>query len=409
MNNDSVKIFHEVVKCSSCQYTDLIELYNFGLVPLAGYFPKAGNENDRYKLPLRLLFCSSCELVQISPDVNDEILFSDYRYVSSIGMQNHFNEFANWFSQKFDASNVKNILEIGCNDGPLLDALTSKGFQPIGIDPADNIADMAIKKGFNVIKDFFDSKAIVKYNLFENFDVIISCNSFAHVSNICDLAESVSKSLNSGGVFIVEVQSVFEMIKANSLDFVYHEHKYYYSIKSISNLLSKFGLYLIDGHKIETHGGSYRLVFSKVAGNKSDSIMFLEHEENQVKNIDKVLQKSILKFFDEVAKLSNFLAQCHKKRKKVVAFGASGRANMLLTYLGCNVNYISIIFDESIERVGRNMGFTKIPIESFDSIKNYTFDYMVILAWNYIPALLPKLPPELKLICPLPKFNEINS
>jgi len=409
MNNDSVKIFREVVTCASCQYTDLNELYNFGFVPLAGYFPKAGNENDRYKLPMRLLFCSNCELVQISPDVDDEILFSDYRYVSSIGMQNHFNEFANWFSQKFDVSKAKNILEIGCNDGPLLDALTGKGFQPIGIDPADNIADMAIKKGFNVIKDFFDSKAIVKYNLSKNFDVIISCNSFAHVSNICDLAESVSKSLNSGGVFIVEVQSVFEMIKANSLDFVYHEHKYYYSIKSISNLLSKFGLYLIDGSKIETHGGSYRLVFSKVAENKSDSILFLERQENQLKDFDKVLQKSILNFFDEVAKLSNFLIQCQEKSKKVVAFGASGRANMLLAYLGSHANYIGTIFDESNERVGRNMGFTKIPIKSFDSIKNYSFDYMVILAWNYIPVLLPKLPPGLKLICPLPKFNELNS
>lgn len=409
MNSGNAKIYREVVKCASCQYVGLTEIYNFGFVPLAGYFPKAGSENELYKLPMRLLFCSSCELVQISPDVDDDILFSDYRYISSIGMQNHFNEFANWFSQKFDVSKAKKILEIGCNDGPLLDALTVKGFQPIGIDPADNIAEMAIKKGFNVIKDFFNSQAVVKYDLSENFDVVISCNSFAHVSNVCELAESVSKSLNSQGLFIVEVQSVFDMIRTNSLDFVYHEHKYYYSIKSISNLLSRYGLYLIDGHKIATHGGSYRLVFSKVPKDKSNEILSLEREENQAKDFVVVLQKSILNFFDEVGRLSNFLTQCREKNKKVVAFGASGRANMLLAYLGDPVNCISIVFDESIERFGRNMGFTKIPIISFSSIENYSFDYLIILAWNYKSVLLSKLPSGLKLICPLPKFQELNS
>jgi hypothetical protein len=150
-------------------------------------------------------------------------------------------------------------------------------------------------------------------------------------------------------------------------------------------------------------------VFSKVPKDKSSEILSLEREENKAKDFGAVLQKSILNFFDEVGRLSNFLNQCQEKDKKVVAFGASGRANMLLSYLGDPVNCISIVFDESIERFGRNMGFTKIPIKSFSSIENYSFDYLIILAWNYKSVLLSKLPSGLKLICPLPKFQELNS
>jgi SAM-dependent methyltransferase len=395
----------EINKCASCVNLELKEIYDFGLVPLAGYFPLAGTESEKFRIKMRLLYCSKCTLVQISPDVSDKLLFHDYRYISSVGMQNHFNDFANWFNSEFQYSTSIKILEIGCNDGPLLASLTKIGYEPIGIDPAKNIVNLAKNKGLKVINDFFNEEAAKKYDLFEKFDVIISCNSFAHVSNVLSFAHTVSKSLKSNGILIIEVQSLFDMISSNSFDFVYHEHKYYYSLSSISNLLTQCGLNLIDAIRIPTHGGSYRLVFSKSCSNKSRRLQTLEQIELSDYSFEKSLVNSIGGFMNQISLTANFLKKCRLEEKKVVAFGASGRANMLLSYLGEDASKIEVIFDESSERIGRNMGFSRIPIEAFNKISDYEYDYLIILAWNYAESLVLRMPNKGKILCPLPKFE----
>jgi len=397
--------FSEITKCASCTNSELNEIYDFGLVPLAGYFPIPGTEDEEFRIPMRLLYCLDCTLVQISPDVSDELLFHDYRYISSVGMQSHFNDFANWFKTQFQYNSSANILEIGCNDGPLLSSLTQLGYKPIGIDPAENIVQLAKIKGLNVINDFFNKETVEKHNLSEKFDVIISCNSFAHVSNILSFAQTISRTLNENGIFIVEVQSLFDMKNSNSIDFIYHEHKYYYSLSSITYLLFKCGLHLIDGFKIPTHGGSYRLVFSKNNATKSNRLKALEQNEVIDFNFEKLLIESIQTFMNQISNTANFLRKCKLENKKVIAFGASGRANMLLSYLGTQANTIEVVFDESPERIGRIMGFSGIPIEAFNKIDTCDYDYLIVLAWNYTESLIPRLPNKGKIICPLPVFR----
>ena len=397
-----IKKYTEVTKCASCANSELNEIYDFGLVPLAGYFPLAGTENEEFRIPMRLLYCFNCTLVQISPDVSDELLFNDYRYISSVGMQNHFNDFASWFKTQFQYNSSASILEIGCNDGPLLSSLTKHGYKPIGIDPAENIVKLTKIKGLSVINDFFSEYTVNKYNLSEKFDVIISCNSFAHVLGF---AQTVSKTLNENGIFIVEVQSLFDMKNSNSFDFVYHEHKYYYSLSSITHLLLQCGLNLIDGFKIPTHGGSYRLVFSKKSDTKSNRLKTLEQNEVIDFEFEKFLIKSMQIFMKQIDITANFLRKCELENKKVIAFGASGRANMLLSYLGTQANKIEVVFDESPERIGRKMGFSGIPIDAFNKMNAYDYDYLIILAWNYTESLIPRLPNKGKIVCPLPIFR----
>jgi SAM-dependent methyltransferase len=404
---NSSSIVNPVIYCGACHSPELIQLYDFGTVPLAGYFPKKGSENRDFLIPMQLLFCVKCSLVQISPDVTEEILFSDYRYISSVGMQEHFNQFADWFSKELSPSKKLKILEIGCNDGPLLQALSELGFNPTGIDPASNIVKIAQAKSFEVINDFFNLSCLEKYDLRNSQDVVISCNSFAHISDISGIANAVSQALRPNGIFIVEVQSFLDLMKTNSFDFIYHEHKYYYSIKSISSLLNQFGLHLIDGMKISTHGGSYRLTFSKNIQAKSSNLEHLEREEETESISQEVIIARIEIFMKQIKLTREFLRKCKSEGKRVVGFGASGRANMLLRYLGKEAGIIEIVFDESAERIGRNMGFTNIPIISFSKMPNEQYDAVVVLAWNYATIVLSKIPQRAApVVIPLPRYRE---
>jgi 2-polyprenyl-3-methyl-5-hydroxy-6-metoxy-1,4-benzoquinol methylase len=407
--SNSSNLYKYITDCGSCQSSKLEVVYDFGVVPLAGYFPRKEEEDLRYLIPMQLLLCDNCLLAQITPDVADEILFSDYRYISSVGMQEHFNGFAEWFTLELNPSKTLQILEIGCNDGPLLRALSESGFNPVGIDPATNIVKIAQAKGFEIINDFFNESILDKYNLRNSQDVVISCNSFAHISGISGIAKAVSESLKHDGMFIVEVQSLPELIKSNSFDFIYHEHKYYYSIKSIEYLLKQYGLSLIDGMKINTHGGSYRLVFSKNLHDKSTRIKDMEKEESIEAITKEALISGIKTFMRQIELTRAFLRECKGEGKRVVGFGASGRANMLLHYLQEDASIIEDVFDESVERIGRNMGFTSIPIAAFTDLSKDKYDAMIILAWNYATTVLPKLPVfRVPIVIPLPVYKEVT-
>jgi hypothetical protein len=205
----------------------------------------------------------------------------------------------------------------------------------------------------------------------------------------------------------VEVQSFSDLIKTNSFDFIYHEHKYYYSIKSIEYLLKEFGLHLIDGMKIDTHGGSYRLTFSKNSHDKSTRIKDMEREEATESFTKVALVSGIETFMRQINLMREFLRMCKREEKHVVGFGASGRANMLLSYLGEEASIIEVVFDESAERIGRNMGFTGIPIASFTEMSNRQYDAVIILAWNYATTVLSKLPiRRTPVVIPLPVYRQ---
>lgn len=402
--------FQEIELCPACNNSEFDRIYDFGTVPLAGYFPLPGKAEERFLIPMELRSCKECQLVQINPNVSDELLFADYRYVSSVGMQTHFDAFANWFEESHLADQGSTILEIGCNDGPLLDSLTKKGYKPIGIDPASNIVRQASQKGLTVICDFFNLESIEEHKLVNNCDVLISCNSFAHISDIDLVAKSVAHALKPNGVFIVEIQSLYDLVESKAFDFVYHEHKYYYSIVSISNLLRRHGLYLVDGMKIATHGGSMRLVFSKRKHDKSENLEKMIEKENSVDLSPPAIEIAINSFMNEIQKLKKFLRSSSEKNQVCVGVGASGRANMLLNYLLPEAKVIEAVYDESPERIRREMALSGIPVKELAEANELAPANVLVLAWNYSEVLINKWPNQKStFVVPLPEFTVVKN
>ena len=146
-------------ECASCDGKNLHQILNLGDVPLAGYFPSEDQLNDERAYPLKLLFCNDCKLVQTDSVINPDIMFREYRYLSSIGLSKHFTELANILDRRYNIRNKK-ILEIGCNDGVLLKPLKELGADVYGVDPATNIIKLALDKGLNVVNDYFSYEKV---------------------------------------------------------------------------------------------------------------------------------------------------------------------------------------------------------------------------------------------------------
>lgn len=394
----------EVNFCASCYATELELLHDFGKVPLAGYFPIPGTENELNRIPMTLLLCKNCSLIQINPFVHDTYLFSDYRYRSLFSMKRHFQELSSWIVSK-GFSNESRILEIGSNDGTLLSELIARKYNPIGVDPATNIIEHSIKQGHRVIPGHFSENLVNDKGLEESFDLVISCNSFAHIANIRDIARATSRSLVIGGFFLIEVQAWEELIQRKAFDFVYHEHKYYYTIASMKNLLGQFGFQIESVEKIDSHGGSFRFLFKKV-----DSMLRKENRNFEVnQNIRDTFNNSITGFYNELNLLHSRMIQIRSSGGKIVGFGASGRANMLLAYMNTK-GLLDAVYDESPERIGRSMGFTGIKVKDFTELRPENYTHCLVLAWNFYDSIIQKWPHAGKvLLRPLPELAEFRS
>jgi len=198
-------------KCACCGGKKFNTLYDFGEIPLAGSFPLEQDKDKIIRYPLAIITCPNCKLVQTDTLIEPEVLFKDYRYVSSVGMQKHFNQYADWLITEEKITPDSQILEFGCNDGPLLDALNKKGIRnTVGIDPATNIVKLGRKKGLNLVNDFFNYEFVSNLNWDNKFDYILASNTFAHITDINSVVKAVEFSLKEDGKFIFEVQYLID-------------------------------------------------------------------------------------------------------------------------------------------------------------------------------------------------------
>jgi len=371
---------HPRINCASCKSTDFKVIYDFGKVPLAGSFPLKKDQTESH--PLMIVMCENCKLVQTDYLIDPEVLFKNYRYISSVGMQKHFNEYADWLVDIEGVDSSKVILEFGCNDGPLLYALKQKGIDALGVDPATNIVELGRKKDLDIMDDFFNDKFVLENNLKNHFDYILSSNSFAHIQNIQGVIEGVKLALKPGGKFIFEVQYFIDLVDKFQFDFMYHEHLFYYTITSLENLFKPHGLTILDFERVPIHSGSIRVIVGK--GESKDKVK---------EQINK--EKSYLKlegFTDNIkTALTNLKeALIQNSNIKVVGYGASGRANVVTSVLDLDETLIQYIIDESPERYNKWTANGKIPIYPPDKLKEDKPDLIVIFAWNFADMIIEK-------------------
>ena len=383
------------MKCRNCN-TRLDKVINFGKMPLANGFLKKRNFKDEFFFKLETAFCKKCYLFQLTEFPKPKQMFNSkypFHSHSSKSMQTHFNKFFS-FTKKFIKKNSK-ILEIGCNDGILLK--NYKSYNHLGVEPSKNVAKLAKEKfNLNVINDFFNLELVKNKNLSNKYDLVISANVICHIPNINELAKSVSSVLKDGGTFVFEEPYLGDVVKKISYDQIYDEHIFLFSLNSVKNIFSKFGLELIDFQKQSTHGGSMRYILKKRP--KVSSKKVIKGLRNE-KKIGLCSLKKMKQFKKDCEKQKKFFLDVLKKNRekygKISAYGATSKSTTILNFCNVGTNYIDCIYDTTIDKIDKFSPGKHIPIKNYNEFVFKNHKVMVLFAWNHIKEIKKK---ELKYI-----------
>lgn len=402
--------------CAFCESTDLHQILDFGEVGLAGGFLTEKDIASEQKFPMRFCYCSSCNAVQVIDVIDPDILFSDYFYFSSAidSLREHFANYANEVVSRFVVPKKSVVLEIGCNDGVLLKPIAEQNAAAklIGVDPARNVVSTINHASIDVVNDFFtrESSRHIKEK-FGAIDVVMANNVYAHIPDINGTTDGVAHVLADDGVFIFEVHDLDSVIGGLQYDMIYHEHLYYHSLLSVSAHLTRHGLVVFDVKRTPIHAGSKRFYAtkkgSKYARNPSPRVEAELNREISLgyNSLDafKGFAKHVSQKRDELMKVLNEL---RRRKRKVIGYGASGRANTIMQYCRITKDHLDCIIDDAPAKHGFLTPVNHIPIASRNSLDTEKPDYILVLAWSYANDIASKckrhIDKDVRLVIPLP-------
>jgi SAM-dependent methyltransferase len=370
------------ISCRSCEGNKLKSVVSLGLSPLANNLLDSVSEQDNL-YPLEMMYCYDCHNCQLSYVVPAGKMFDHYLYVSSTAksFRDHFEQAAKNYIKEFNLTSDSFVIDIGSNDGIALKPLQDKGIKVLGIEPAKNIAEIAISNNIPTLNDYFTKEVVNKIT--GKADLITASNVFAHADKLDDIAHAVFTVLKENGTFIVEVQYLLDTIKDLTFDNIYHEHTNYWSVTSINNFFTRLGYSVYKVEHINTHGGSIR-VYIQNKGAKVDSSVFkfLQNEEEfGLMNYD-----TYLKFAKQVELAKTNVNVNIKKYKNqgltLVGYGSPAKATTSLNYYG--IKDIDYIIEDNTLKHNKILPGVKIPIYPKDKIKEKQPDIIIVMAWNFI-------------------------
>ena len=405
--------------CRVCGSKELLSFLDFGDMPLAGDFRQKEALDGIKFYPMDLVVCLECSLVQIPNVVSPDIIFTDYRYLSSVTntLMQHFKDYAMLLKRTVLPAESPFVVEFGCNDGVLLQPLKELGVKVLGVDAAENVVEVARGKGLDVIHGYFGKP--VASDILESHgkaDVITASNVFAHIDDLDEVMEGVKILLDDEGVFIIEVHYIGDLVDGFQFDTVYHEHLCYYSLSSLQSLFEKHDFKVTDVQKLSMHGGAIR-VFSKRMGSKNSKINPRVDEMYDLEKISGLREgDTYLKFGESVVqhrtRLQSVIGDRRSDGRTMSAYGAAGRSTILLNYCRFDSETIDYIVDESPFRIGRYVPGVGIPIVDRKTFSEMPTDDCLITAWSYREEIIEKESQYTRsggtFILPLPEIEYIE-
>ncbi len=343
--------------------------------------------------PLDLAWCADCSLVQITETVPPEILFRDYAYFSSFSdtMVSHAKTIAERLIGERTLGSDSLVVEIASNDGYLLQWYQKAGVPVLGIEPARNIAEVAInERGVPTISEFFGSDLATKLaDEGSRADVIHANNVLAHVADLNGIVAGFSKLLKPGGMAVVECPYLHDMLEHVEFDTIYHEHLCYFSLTALDQLFRRHGLEIVAVERLPIHGGSLRFFATQLGASKvTDSVkQLLAAEAAWVRN-----EKFYRGFGERVAKLrEELLTLLHRlkaDKKRIAVYGASAKGSTLLNYFGIGAELFDYVVDRSTVKQGHYTPGTHLKICHPERLVEDRPDYCLLLTWNFADEIL---------------------
>ena len=371
-------------------------IIDYGPMPIANNFVKLPGE-DNYRFRLTTSFCESCALFQIDEQPSVELMFHDhYPFFSGLSsiMKKHFGEMVEMHlgASKKDPSSLF-VVEIGSNDGTLLDFVRALGIRHLGIDPSSNVVAKALEKGISAQVGFFGETLAKSVSVQHGkADYILAANVICHIPDMNDFGRGISSLLADDGQFIFEEPYIGSMIEKTSYDQVYDEHVYIFGAMSVRNVFARVGLELIDAIPQSTHGGSMRYVLMHKGvsemSKRAQAIIAKEEEDglNLVSTYSKFAAECELRRIE----LKSMLENLKHKEYTVAGYAATSKSTTILNYCGIGSELVSYISDSTPEKQGKFTPGTNIPIVSPEKMRANPPDYLILFAWNHEVEILAK-------------------
>jgi ubiquinone/menaquinone biosynthesis C-methylase UbiE len=386
-----------VKKCRICKSSKLKTILDLGSQPPANSLRV--KLTKQLLVPLNMLRCSECFTLQLSATVDPGYLFSKYLWVT--GTSDGVKRYRNFFVKKimnFHKTNKRKLLEIASNDGFFLEEFKKNKFTVLGVDPAKNIAKRANKKKIKTIPAFFNENTseLIKKKYF-SADIVICRNVIPHVENIHSVIKGISKVLESDGKAYIEFHYAENLNKNLHYDYIYHEHIFYFTIKTMKNLLEKHNLYSIDYFKSPISGGSIVLVVSKKRQKISNSLQKLIKQEKSNKINSKIYWKNFKqKCLKHKLNLNKTLNKFLKKGNRLSGYGASARSSTLLNFCKINNKHLNFIFDKNKMKNNLYTAGSDILIKKPLKKEFQRINCVIILAWNFKDEIIQFLKKKVK-------------
>ena len=368
---------------------------SLGSMPLANDFLNEEQLNlPEESYPIDICFCTTCGLVQLDYVVPPERLFRNYAYLTGASepLKTHFAALADEICQHHHLSQGSFMVDIGSNDGTLLTNFQKMGMHVLGIEPAKNVAQLAISNGIDTVNDFFGlevAKALVAQH--GPAEVITATNVLAHVNDLSDFLNGINCLMAADGIFVIEVPYLADLIANLEFDTIYHEHLSYFTLSSLNKLFTQFNLNITHASRIHIHGGSLRIYGRKGIHHAPQMVDELLKSESDLKLN---LLDTYLEFAGNVAELGGQIRSLLKSLKaggaSIVGYGAPAKGNILLNYCQIGTNILDYITDTTPFKQGRYTPGMHIPIFPAQRFHENPSDFAFLLAWNYADDILQR-------------------
>jgi hypothetical protein len=404
-------IYTEIDTCRLCSSKELHDVLDLGSHPPANSLRRDLSE-PLPEAPLKLVWCAHCSAIQLTSTIDPDYLFSQYVWVTATSTT------AKNYSQIYCDEVLKRsiidspfVIEVASNDGTFLRQFKNKGCQVLGVDPARNIATGATDTGIPTWAEFFDT-TIAKKILAENPqpDIVMARNVIPHVKEIHSIVEGLSALVDSTGMVVIEFHYAKTIAQELHYDSIYHEHLFYFSIRSLCKLFMQYGLSPFDALESPISGGSLVLFFSRGKVEQSIALRKLIEIENLSGLNDLITwQKFGVESKKHAQNLKKVVVE-YSQKGKLVAYGASARSSTLMNFAGISNKHIEFVIDRNPIKCELYTPGTNIPIVSYEGgLKKLNGKHLLLLAWNFEKEITKDLRDsgfEGDIIIPLP--NEVH-